>query len=354
MASSGVVTQSNEKVASLLRMTAVSVGLVLRRLVFLIVVIWSAATIVFFIPRLSPRSPIRERFAELARTGGYSPADLENIIAAYNQKFGLDKPLGQQYVDYLGGLARGDLGVSLNKYPKTVWDLIFEALPWTIVLLLVTTVLSFVIGNLLGAIAAWPRAPGWLRALATPFVLLTGVPPVLMGVLLLFFVAFRLKLLPLGNAYSSGLIPSWSLTFFLDVARHQILPALALILGTVGGWVLSMRGMGVTIQGEDYVVYAEHKGLSGSAIFRDYYLRNALLPQVTGLALALGTAVTNGLLVESLFGLPGLGTTLNQALRSNDFLVIYGIVLFIIIAVASLMAVVEMLYPLLDPRVRHG
>jgi peptide/nickel transport system permease protein len=205
----------------------------------------------------------------------------------------------------------------------------------------------------LGAIAAWPPAPRWLRALATPFVLLTGVPPVLMGVLLLFFVAFRLKLLPLGNAYSSGAIPNWSWDFALDVVRHQILPALALILGTVGGWALTMRGMGVTIQGEDYVTYAEHKGLSNIAIFRDYYLRNALLPQVTGLALALGTAVTNGLLVETLFGLPGLGTTLNQALRSNDFMVIYGIVLFVIMAVAGLLTGVEMLYPLLDPRVRH-
>ncbi len=330
-----------------------SLKLVLRRLVFLVVVIWSAATIVFFIPRMSSKSPIRERFAELARSGGFAPADLDTIIASYNQKFGLDKPLGQQYVDYLASIAHGDLGVSLTKYPKTVWDLIIESLPWTVTLLLVTTILSFVIGNVLGALAAWPRAPQWLRALATPFVLLTGVPPVLMGVLLLFVIAFRLKLLPLGSAYSPGLVPAWSLLFFLDVVRHQILPALALILGTVGGWVLSMRGLGVTIQGEDYVVYAEHKGLGGAAIFRDYYLRNALLPQVTGLALALGTAVTNGLLVESLFGLPGLGTTLNQALRSNDFLVIYGIVLFIILAVAALMAVLEVVYPLLDPRVRR-
>lgn len=335
------------------QLAAASLRLVVRRLIFLVVVIWSAATLVFFIPRLSPRSPIRERFAELARTGGYSPGDLETIIAAYNQKFGLDRPLGRQYLTYLSGLARGDLGVSLNKYPKTVWDLISEAVPWTISLLLVTTILSFVMGTLLGAAAAWPRAPGWLRLMATPFVLLTGVPPVLMGVLLLFFVAFRLKLLPLGNAYSAGLVPSWSFAFFLDVVRHQILPALALTLGSVGGWVLSMRGMGVTIQGEDYVVYAEHKGLSGGVIFRDYYLRNAMLPQVTGLALALGTAVTNGLLVESLFGLPGLGTTLNQALRANDYMVIYGIVLFIILAVACLMAIVDLLYPLLDPRVRR-
>jgi peptide/nickel transport system permease protein len=124
-------------------------------------------------------------------------------------------------------------------------------------------------------------------------------------------------------------------------------------LGSVGGWVLSMRGMGITIQGEDYVLFAEHKGLSGVSIFKDYYLRNAMLPQVTGLALALGSVVTAGITVESLFGLPGVGRVLFSAIQSNDFLVIYGIVLFITIAVASLMIIVELLYPLLDPRIRH-
>jgi peptide/nickel transport system permease protein len=332
----------------------VSLKKILGRLLFLILVIWAASTITFFIPRLSPRNPIRERFAELARIGGFSPQDLETIVASYNTKFGLDKPLIQQYFDYIASIARFDLGVSLNKYPKTVIDLIMESLPWTITLLLVTTILSFVIGNLLGAVAAWPRAPGWLRSLATPFVLLMGVPPVLMGVLLLFFIGFRLKLLPLGSAYSTGLVPDWSSPAFIwDVIKHQIMPALALILGSVGGWVLSMRGMGVTIQGEDYVLFAEHKGLSGYVIFKDYYLRNALLPQVTGLALALGTVVTSNIVVESLFGLPGLGRVLSQAIQANDFLVIYGIVLFITIAVATLMVVVELLYPLLDPRIRQ-
>ena len=327
---------------------------VIGRLFFLVLVIWAASTITFFIPRLSTRNPIRERFAELARIGGFSPQDLETIVASYNTKFGLDKPLIQQYFDYVSSVARFDLGVSLNKYPKTVIDLIMESLPWTIMLLLVTTILSFVIGNLLGAAAAWPRAPGWLRSIATPFVLLMGVPPVLMGVLLLFFIGFRLKLLPLGSAYSTGLVPDWtSLAFIWDVIKHQLMPALALILGSVGGWVLSMRGMGVTIQGEDYVLFAEHKGLGGYAIFKDYYLRNALLPQVTGLALALGTVITSNIVIESMFGLPGLGRVLSQAIQANDFLVIYGIVLFITIAVATLMVVVELLYPLLDPRIRQ-
>ena len=326
--------------------------LVVRRLIFLVFVIWAASTITFIIPRFSTRSAIRERFAQLARTGGFSPADLEKIIASMQHQFGLDRPLIQQYGDYMWSVIHLDFGYSLNKYPATVLDLISQALPWSIGLIFVTTILSFIIGNLLGAIAAWPRAPRWLRGIATPFVLLTGVPPVLMGVLLLFFIGFKLKLLPLGGAYSIGIIPNWSWDFALDMLAHQILPALALILGSVGGWVLSMRGMGVTIQGEDYVNFAEHKGLGGVTIFRDYYLRNALLPQVTGFALALGTLVTSAIVVEGMFGLPGIGTVLQLAIQSNDFPVIYGIVLFITIAVATLMVVLEFVYPLLDPRIR--
>jgi peptide/nickel transport system permease protein len=332
----------------------VSIKFVARRILFLMLVIWAASTITFFIPRISPKNPVRERFAQLATQGGFSPADLETIIASYNQKFGLNKPLLEQYVDYITSIARFDLGVSLNKFPKTVLSLIMDSVPWTITLLLVSTVLCFLIGNLLGAVAAWPRSPTWLRTLATPFILMQGVPPVILGVLLLFFVAFRLQWLPLGGAYSIGTVPNFSLSFILDIAYHQILPALSLIFGLVGGWVLSMRGMGITIQGEDYVLFAEHKGLGGRTIFKDYYLRNALLPQVTGLALSLGNAVVSALIVEQLYGLPGLGSVLNDAIRANDFTVIYGIVLFMTIAVATLMVLVELLYPLLDPRIRHN
>ena len=326
--------------------------LIAQRIGFLFLVVWAAATITFFIPRLSSRNPVRERFAALARTGGFSPGDLETIVASYNQKFGLDKPLLEQYWDYMSSLARFDLGVSLNLFPKTVGELIMDALPWSIGLLIVTTVLSFVLGNLLGALAAWPQAPDWLRSISTSFVLLQGVPPVLLGVLLIFFIGFRLKLLPISGSHSIGVVPEFTLEFMLDMMRHQILPALSLILGTVGGWVLSMRGMGVTIQGEDYVLFAEHKGLSSRTIFRDYFLRNAMLPQVTGFALALGSVVTSAVVVESIFGLPGLGSVLFAAIRTNDFLVIYGIVLFITIAIATLMVFVELLYPFLDPRIR--
>lgn len=329
------------------------ISYLIRRILFLLVVIWVAATITFFIPRLSTRNPIRERFAELTRTGGFSPQDLEKIVAAYSAKFGLDKPLLEQYLDYIGGLLRGDLGVSLNKFPKTVVELIVEAAPWTMGLLLMATILSFIIGNLLGAVAAWPRSPRSVKGAAVPFIILQGVPPYLLGLLLLFFIAFRMRLLPLGNAYTVGTRPELSLNFILDVARHQILPALSLILASVGFWALGMRGMGVTIQGEDYVNFAEHKGLGPRTIFNSYYIRNALLPQVTGLALAFGAVITAGILVEQLYALPGLGSVLYQAIVANDFMVMYGVILFIIIGIAILMLVVDILYPLLDPRIRY-
>ena len=313
------------------------IKLVIRRLLFLVLVIWAASTITFFIPRISEKNPVRERFAELARSGGFSPADMEKIIASYSTKFGLDKSLGEQYLDYMSSIARFDLGVSYNKYPKTVMGLIMDSLPWTITLLLVTTAYPLSLVTCWAPLLAWPWAPQWVRSFATPFILFQGVPPVLMGVLLLFFIAFKLKLAPLGGAYSTGVVPDWSSPAFIwDVVHHQLLPALALLLGSVGGWVLTMRGMGVTIQGEDYVNFAEHKGLGGATIFRDYYLRNALLPQATGLALALGTVVSSAIVIESQFGLPGLGRVLDAAIRSNDFLVIYGVVLFVTIAVATL------------------
>ncbi|NJM42359.1 MAG: ABC transporter permease [Anaerolineae bacterium] len=324
-----------------------------RRVLFLLLVIWVAATITFFIPRLSQKNPIRQRFAELATTGGFSPEKLEEIVASYNRQFGLDKPLMEQYFTYLGQISRGDFGVSLYRYPKTVAELIFEALPWTIGLLLSTTLIAFVLGNLLGAMSAWPRSPHWLKGLMGPLMMLQGIPPYLLGILLIFFVAYRLNVLPQGGAYEQGTAPTFTLRFILDVARHQMLPALSLILASVGFWALGMRGMGVTIQGEDYVNFAEHKGLSPRTIFSSYYIRNALLPQVTGLALAFSGVVVSGGLVEQLYGLPGVGSVLGAAILANDYFVIYGITLALIFAVAIFMLIVDIIYPLLDPRIRY-
>jgi peptide/nickel transport system permease protein len=157
----------------------------------------------------------------------------------------------------------------------------------------------------------------------------------------------------MGGAYSPGMTKAFNLPFILDVGRHAVLPALSLILATVGFWALSMRGMGVTVQGEDYVLFAEHKGLKQRRIFYWYYVRNAILPQVTSLALAFGGLVSAGVLVEGLYGFPGIGSTLGAAITANDYFVIYGIGFITILAVGVSMMIVDLLYPLLDPRIRY-
>jgi peptide/nickel transport system permease protein len=315
-------------------------------------VIWVATTITFFIPRLSSKNPIRERFAELSRTGGFSPQDLEKIIEAFNKQFGLDKPLLEQYSSYMGSVLRGDFGYSLRFYPSRVEDIIRTSLPYSISLLVFAALMSFLIGNFLGALSAWPRTPRWLKGLATPLIILKGVHPVVLGIVLINIVAFQLKLLPITGTYTPGSIPSLKPEFLLDVVRHLTLPAISLVLATAGGWAMAMRGMGVTVQGEDYVNFAEHKGLRPSTIFGNYFVRNAILPQVTAFALDLGALITSGLLVEGLYGIQGLGLRLGEAVTSNDFPVIYGIIIFIIIGVSIMMLISELLYPLFDPRVK--
>lgn len=327
----------------------------IRRFLFFLLVMWSAATVLFFVPRLSPINPIRERFAEMQRSTGFAPRDMEQLVRAFEAKFGLNKPLIEQYFDYISGLARGDLGYSLMRYPRTVNELIAQALPWTIGLVTVTTLLTFLIGTAIGALAGWPRSPSWVKGMVTPLMVLAAVPPYLLGLVLIYFIAFRAKLLPLTGAYTTTRFaaPELSIEFILDVARHAILPALSLIMASVGFWALGMRGMGVTVLGEDYVNFAEHKGLKQGRIFYWYYVRNAILPQVTGLALAFGSIVSAGILVEYLYGFPGIGSLLNAAIGANDYFVIYGVGMITIFAVGFSMMVVDILYPLLDPRIRY-
>ena len=329
-----------------------SIRHLIRRILFYLVVIWVASTITFFIPRLSPRNPIRERFAELSRTGGFSAQDLEKIVEAFNKQFGLDKPLLEQYTIYMSSLMQGDLGYSFRSYPSRVSNIIIQSLPYSLSLLLVASISSFILGNLLGSLSAWPRTPRWLKSLATPLIIMKGVHPVVLGIVLVNIIAFQMKLLPITGTYTAGLQPSLKPEFLLDVARHLILPALSLILATSGGWAMAMRGMGVTIQGEDYVNFAEHKGLRPFTIFSSYFVRNAILPQATAFALDLGALITSGLLVENLYGIQGLGTVLSSAIVANDFPVIYGVVIFIIAGVSLCMLISELLYPLIDPRIR--
>lgn len=326
---------------------------VLKRVGLLLLIIWSAATLNFFIPKITPRNPLREKLLMEASRSGYIPPGFDEMVKAYEVKFGLDQPLWLQYGRYLGDMARLDLGYSISNFPKTVGSLIGEALPWTVGLLLVTTTLAFLLGSLLGALLAWPRSPKWLNYLVPPLLTLSAVPFYLLGLILIYFVAFQWKWLPLGGGYAIGSVPSLSVPFILDVLKHAILPALAIVLANTGGWAIGMRGMMVTVQGEDYMTFAEAKGLKNWRLFYKYAVRNALLPQVTGLALSFSYIVSGAVLVELVFGYPGIGSLLARAIQQLDYFTIYGVVFILICAIGVAMFVMDMIYPLLDPRITY-
>ncbi len=322
-----------------------------KRVGTFLLIIWLAATVNFFLPRIGGENPVAQKLMQTAALGGNLHSGMRDMVKDYEAKFGLDQPLWRQYVTYLGDMARFDFNYSIASYPRRVSDMILEGLPWTIALLSVATLISFTIGNLLGAFQAWPRAPRWLQFLTPPLLALNAVPFFLLGLVLVYLVGFALQLLPLYGGYTAGAIPQWSMGFVLDVARHAILPALAIILGSLGGWALGMRAMMVTTQGEDYVTFAEAKGLKDRTIFVHYGIRNAMLPQVTALALVLGQLVSGAVLVEIVFGYPGIGTLLFQGIRGSDFFLVQGIVFVLIVAIGLATLILDLVYPLLDPRI---
>jgi peptide/nickel transport system permease protein len=326
---------------------------VVWRLVQFVVIVWGAATLNFFIPRLSPGDPIRERLLSMTRNGSVSQESIDQMVQAYDQQFGLDQPLPVQYVRYLWDALHLDFGYSLAQYPARASTLIEAALPWTIGLLLVSTVVAFALGTLLGALLAWPKSPRVLHYLVAPLLTLSSVPYYLLGLVMIYVFAISVRWFPLSGGYTTGSIPTLSLGFILDIVHHTALPALSIVLAAVGFWSLGMRGMMVTTEGEDYMVMAEAKGLPDGWVFYRYALRNAILPQFTSLAIALGTVVSGSVLVEVVFGLPGIGTLLYKSITGSDYFVIYGIVFIIIFAIALATLILDLLYPLLDPRISY-
>jgi peptide/nickel transport system permease protein len=326
----------------------------IRRVIQFFVIVFLAITFNFFFPRMSGQDPIQEKLAQLQVQGvSVSTEGLEEFIAIYNAKFGLDKPILEQYLTYLGQMARFDLGQSITYFPQSVSNLVLSAVPWSLGLLLTATLISFTIGTLVGAVIGWGNAPRFLQFIFPAFFVFSAVPYYLMGILLLYAFAFQFKILPLFGGYSTSTLPSPTLDFALEVLRHSILPALSIVLATIGYWALGMRSMMVTIEGEDYILQAEAKGLKKERIFFRYAMRNAILPQMTALAMSLGTLISGAVLVEVIFAYPGVGSVLVRAILGFDWFVIQGIVFMIILTVAFSMLIIDLIYPLLDPRISY-
>jgi peptide/nickel transport system permease protein len=326
---------------------------IVRRFGVFVLIVWLAASLNFFLPKLSGQDPVRAKLLAEASLGGYVHAGIEDMVKEYQAKFGLDQPLWRQYLNYVDQVVHGDLNYSIANYPRTVAGMIAEAVPWTIGLLGITTLFSFAAGTILGALLAWPAAPRWLGWFMPPLWALHAIPFFLLGLVLMYLFAFQFQWLPIFGGYSAGASPAFSATFIIDVLRHAVLPALSIVLVSTGGWALSMRGMMVTTMGEDYVTFAEAKGLRGSTIFARYCIRNAILPQTTGLALALGQMLSGAVLVEVVFGYPGIGALLFQAIKESDFFLIQGIVFTVIVALGVATFILDVMYPLLDPRISH-
>jgi peptide/nickel transport system permease protein len=323
------------------------------RLLQFVVVLWGAATLNFLLPRLAPGNPIRERLVNAMAQGGPQQAGVEDMVRAYNEQFGLDKPMWLQYLTYLWNALRLDFGYSITQYPARVLPMIMHALPWTIGLLTTATVIAFLVGTLLGALIAWPRAPRVLGFLIGPMMAMSSIPYYLLGLLLVYLLGVVVPAFPLSGGYAIGAIPGLNLPSILDIMRHAVLPALSIVIAGIGFWSLGMRSMMVTTMGEDYMTFAEAKGLRQQRIFLGYAVRNAILPQVTALAINLGAVVSGSVVVEVIFGYPGIGSLLFQAINGLDYFAIYGILFMVVLAIALMTLVVDLLYPLLDPRITY-
>ena len=324
----------------------------MRRIGMFFLVIFVAASFNFLIPRLAPGNPIGAITARM----GQASAGIENgqaMFEAYRKRFGLDDPLYVQYAKYMWNVAHLDFGESLSAYPAEVSEIIGPAIGWSIGLIGISVAITFVLGVAIGALLAWQGTPKIVKQLL-PITMIGGVLPYyLMGMLLLYVFAFSSRLLPMSGATDSSITQDMTGPYIVSILRHAILPALSIVLTSVGPWALTMRGLTVNTIGEDYMLLAEAKGLPKRRILWWYSVRSAIPPQLTHLAIALGYVVSGAILVEIVFSYPGLGYQLYQAIVNSDYTVIQGITLVLAVSVGLGVLFIDLIYPRLDPRVTY-
>lgn len=331
-------------------MGGLSLQYILRRLLIFALTVWVAATIIFIIPRLAPGDPIAAMVARMSQQAGYIE-NSDQIIEGWRERFGLNDPIHIQYLRYLGNLVTFDLGFSLANFPTTVREMVTRAMPWTLGLVGVATLIFFTVGNFFGALLAWDRTPRAVRTMIPISMIFTSIPPLLAALLLAYVFGFLLGWFPLVGSYGRGMTPTWSLPFIGSIIHHAILPIMSIVLTSFGYWTLGMRGMMVTIEGEDYMILSKAKGLQPSYVLWRYMVRNAILPQVTALAVTIGTLVGGAVLVEVIFTYRGMGSLIYTAIRNQDYPVIQGTSFVLILTSALAVLIIDLIYPLIDPRI---
>src|SRR5690349_6015193 len=320
-----------------------------RRLEFFAITLWATLTINFILPRVMPGNPAE---AMLVRYHGrVSPQTIKAIEVA----FGLHptESVWQQYFDYLRDTLTGNFGISVTFFPTPVGDVIKQGLPWTVGLVGMATVIAFILGTLLGMLSAWRRGGVFDAVLPPVFIVISAFPYFWLGLLVLLVFGLTLGWFPLGFAYdlTDSINLSWS--FAGQVLWHGLLPALTIVITSIGGWILTMRNTMINTLAEDYVKMARAKGLSPARIMLNYAGRNAILPNLTGFAMSLGFVISGAILVEIVFNYPGLGFTLLQAVHSEDFALMQTLFLMITLAVLLAVLAADLLTAILDPRTRE-
>src|SRR5713101_2055987 len=324
----------------------------LRRAGFYLLALWTAVTFTFIIPRLMPGNPA---LAYIARIHA------QNVTTAqYNamlQEFGVNPHISifKQYFDYVSALLHGQLGISVSQFPSQVSTILAQSLPWTTGLVGVAVILSFLIGTLIGMLIAWKRG-SWSDTAVPPILtFFSAVPYFWMALALIYIFGVNLNWFPTDSGYDVfNTVPGWNSDFISSVVQHAILPVTTLVIGSLAGWVLTMRNMMITTLSEDYVLMAQAKGLPERRVMFHYAARNAILPSITSFSIALGLIVSGALLTEIVFNYPGIGFALFRGVQSDDYALVEGCFLVIALAVLFANFLFELIYVLLDPRVRHG
>ncbi len=326
------------------------------RLIQYVLVIWLGITFVFLIPRLTPNDPVMRMIGEMRGRGStLEPGAMDGIIHDLTEMYGLEGSWMDQYWAFWGRLFHGDFGVSFFQFPTRVNKLIVTAMPWTLGLLLTTTAITFVLGNLLGGLAGYYSRKRWSRTLDAIAMVVRPQPYYIFAfsLLLIFSSTLVFRWFPITGGASLGALPKFTWAYIKDVLWHSILPALSL---TVLGGTVTFQTMKLIVQNvnaESYVQYAKLGGVTEDRIVNKYVIRNAILPQITGLALSLGQIFSGALITEIVYGYPGMGMLLYRAILNGDYNLIMGITLFSILGITTAILIVDLTYPLFDPRVRY-
>lgn len=326
----------------------------LRRIGFYLAALWASVTINFILPRVMPGDPVTAYMTSL-RGQNVTPETMQAIRAAFGVS---DDPLWVEYFRYLGNLLRGELGVSISRGFADVSEVLASSLPWTLGLVGIATMISFVLGTLFGTVVAW-RRNSLLDTISTPLLtFFSAIPYFWLALGLMYLFGYLWKIFPLGYGYDiiEFIMPDdrgWNPEYLSSVFYHGVLPTLTIVISSIGGWVLGMRNAMITTLSEDYVLMARAKGLDESRVMLTYGARNAVLPNITGLSMALGFVIGGQLLTEIVFNYPGVGFTLISAIRRYDYSLIQGIFLMITITMLVANFISELAYVFLDPRVRH-